>query len=177
MLRHIPNADTFSKEPRTEIVFNKKVICSQQTVNRVEKRGNRLPTKRHTKEKKGIQPITTAILLIVVVFAIIGIYYIWTTIQNRAGNAIFIQNVAFEQTKTIIYVQNIGTGTVTLDSVRIDQQTYNIQAANCTVDSQKTTTITQAQTAEITINQAYNEEVHIRVICKDGTFNERYPQS
>ena len=134
-----------------------------------------MPIKRR-REKKGTQPTTIAILLIIILFVIIGIYYIWTTVQTRAGNAIFIQVVTFEQTKTIIYVQNVGNGTVTIDSVQINDQTFSIQPANCTVASQKTTTLQQGQTAEITINQAYTERVHIKVFCKDGTFNENWYQ-
>jgi archaellum component FlaG (FlaF/FlaG flagellin family) len=123
-----------------------------------------------------MQPVTIAILLIIILLAIVGIYYIWTTIQNRAGNAIYIQVVTFEPTKTTIYVQNVGNGTVTIDSVQINDQTFSIQNANCTVASQATTTLQQGQTAEITINQTYTERVHIKVFCKDGTFNENWYQ-
>jgi hypothetical protein len=134
-----------------------------------------LPIKRR-REKNGIQPITTAILLIIVLLVIVGIYYIWTTVQTRAGNAIFIQVVTFEQTKTIIYVQNVGNGTVAIDSVQINDQMFSIQPANCTVASQATTTFQQGQTAKITISQAYTERIHIKVFCKDGTFNENWYQ-
>jgi hypothetical protein len=136
------------------------------------RKGNRLPTRRDIKEKKGIHPITTAILLVIILLAISGIVYIWITIQNRTGNAIFIQSVKFEQTKTIIYVQNTGYSTVTIDSVQINNQTFSIHITNCTVASQETTMIQQGQTAVITITRLYNERVHIKVYCKDGTFNE-----
>lgn len=135
-----------------------------------------MPNKRQLKDRKGIHPITTAILLIIALLVIVGIYFIWTSIQNRAGNAIYIQNVSFEQARTVIYVQNIGNGTVTINSVQINNQTFNIQNANCTVAGQKTTTVKPSQTAEITIDQGYNEEIHIRVFCKDGTFHESSQQ-
>lgn len=132
-----------------------------------------MPITRDIKNRKGISPITTVALLLVTLLIIGGIIYMWMSIQNRAGNAIQIQSIAKDQNKTIIYVQNIGNGVVTIDSVQINALTFSIQTANCTVASQETTTVTQGQTAMITINQAYNEEVHIRVICKDGTFYER----
>jgi hypothetical protein len=133
-----------------------------------------LTIKRHFKDRTGIGAVSTAILLFVALLAVVGIYFIWQMVQSNAGNAIYIQNVAFQPTKTIIYVQNIGNGTVTIDVVQINDQTFGIQKANCTVASQETTTVTQGQTAQITINQAYNEEVHIKVICKNGTFHESW---
>jgi hypothetical protein len=126
------------------------------------------------KEKKGVHPVTIAILLITTLLIIGGIIYVWMIIQNRASNAIYIQNVEFGQTKTIIYVQNIGNGTVTIGSVQIDNETFNIGTTNCTVASQETTTVTQGQTAVITINHPYNKRVHIRVICRDGTSHETW---
>ncbi len=132
-----------------------------------------MPITRDIKNRKGISPITTVALLIITLLIIGGIIYMWMSIQNRAGNAIQIQSIAKDQNKTIIYVQNIGNGIVTIDSVQINALTFSIQTANCTVASQETTTITQGQTAKIIINQAYNERAHIRVICKDGTFYER----
>lgn len=131
-----------------------------------------MPTARYVESRRGIHPITTAILLMIILLIIIGIIYIWIAIQNRAGNAIFIQSVRFEQTKTIIYVQNIGNGTVIIDSVQVNTLTFSIHTTNCTVASQETTTITQGQTAMITIEESYSERAHIRVVCKDGTFNE-----
>jgi archaellum component FlaG (FlaF/FlaG flagellin family) len=130
-----------------------------------------LPIKRR-REKKGTQPTTTAILLIIILFVIVGIYYIWTTVQTRAGNEIRIQSIANDDGNLKVYVQNTGPSTVTIDLVQINNQTFNIQPANCTVASQQTTTIQPGQTAEITITQAITDKVHVKVFCKDGTFYE-----
>jgi hypothetical protein len=89
-------------------------------------------------------------------------------LETRTGHTIQIQNVNFKETETTIYVQNTGKGTVVLDSVFIDNIKFVLSEQNCKVGSQTTTTLQESQTATITINQAYQEEVIIRVVCVDG---------
>jgi hypothetical protein len=122
--------------------------------------------------KTGMHPIAMTILLITILLAVAGITYIWMTIQNRAGNAIKIQSVAFQQSATKIYIQNIGQGQVNIKLVQINNDQFEINMTNCTVASQNTTTITEGSTAEITINQAYETTVHIKVITEEGAFYE-----
>jgi archaellum component FlaG (FlaF/FlaG flagellin family) len=91
---------------------------------------------------------------------------------ERAGHAIQVANIRFGETKTTLYVQNVGEGSLTLDSVSMDDNRLLITPANCTVASQQTTTMEKGQTAEITVNQGYRRKVHIKVVCRDGTFIE-----
>ena len=122
--------------------------------------------------KSGLHPIATAILLITLLLAIAGVAYIWMTIQNRAGNAIKIQSVAFQNYETKIYVQNIGQGQVNIKIVQINNDQFEINPANCTVASQSTTIVNEGSTAEITINQTYENTVHIKVTSEGGAFYE-----
>ena len=122
--------------------------------------------------KTGMHPIAMAILLIAILLAVAGVTYIWMTIQNRAGNAIKIQSVAFQHSATKIYVQNIGQGQVNMRIVEINNEQFEISSANCKVASENTTTINEGSTAEITINQTYETTVHIKVISEEGAFYE-----
>jgi hypothetical protein len=124
------------------------------------------------KVERGIHPVATAILLISVLLTIAGITYIWMSMGERAGHAIQIASIGFGETKTTIYAQNVGEGSLSLDSVYMDNKRLLITPLNCTVASQQSTTIEKGQTAEITVNQGYGQKVHIKVICRDGTFIE-----
>ena len=124
------------------------------------------------KSKRGIHPVSTVILLFVILLVIVGIIYLWMTMKERAGHAIQIQSVTFEESRTRIYVQNVGKGTVIIESVHINDEKIDIHSTNYKEDSEKTTEIKERQTVELIINRAYKEKVHIRVVCKDGTFIE-----
>jgi type II secretory pathway pseudopilin PulG len=122
--------------------------------------------------RKGINPLIIVIVLVIILIAMGGIVFTWMSLKERAGHAIQIQNVKFEETKTKIYVQNTGKGTVIIDSALINEERFVISKQNCIVTSQETATVEESQTAEITINQGYQRKIHIKVICKDGTVNE-----
>jgi len=92
--------------------------------------------------------------------------------EERAGHAIQIANIGFEETTTTIYVQNTGEGALHLDSMTIDEDTFIITPSNCTVAAEPTTTLETGQTAAITVNRGYSQKVHIKVSCSDGTFYE-----
>jgi hypothetical protein len=124
------------------------------------------------KVERGIHPAATAILLISVLITIAGITYIWMSMGERAWHAIQVANIGFGETKTTIHVQNVGEGSLVLDSVYMDDNRLLITSLNCTVASQPATTMEEGQTAEITVNHGYGQKVHIKVICTDGTFIE-----
>ena len=128
--------------------------------------------KKANKEKLGIHPINTAILIIIVVIVIVVLVYFYFLIEGRAGHAIQIQNVKFEKSKTLIYVQNIGKGSVIVDLVYFDEKKFEISEENCTVNLIKTNLILERQTCEIIVNEGYVEKVYIRVVCRDGTLYE-----
>jgi archaellum component FlaG (FlaF/FlaG flagellin family) len=94
------------------------------------------------------------------------------SMEDRAGHAIQIANIGFGETTTTIYVQNVGEGSLHLDSMAIDEDAFIITASNCTVASQPTTTLEAGRTAAITVNRGYSQKIHIKVVCKDGTFIE-----
>jgi len=122
--------------------------------------------------RKGINPIITILLLAILLISIGGIIFIWISLEERAGHAVQIQSVRFEESMITIYVQNTGKGTVILDSVYIDNDKFILSKENCRVASEETTTVKETQTAEITITRGYQNEMRIKVICKDGTYNE-----
>jgi hypothetical protein len=122
--------------------------------------------------RKGINPIITLILLVILLISMGGIILTWMSLEERAGHVVQIQNVRFEESAITIYVQNTGKGTVILDSLYIDNDKFTLSEENCIVASEETTTVKETQTAEITITRGYQKEIHIKVICKDGTYNE-----
>jgi len=128
---------------------------------------------RHfSKSQRALHPITWVLFLVIILIAIAGIAYIWTVTTEKAGLSIFIQSISFQETNTKIYVQNTGTGQVTLYSIQIDNQTFSVLPTNCTIGTIHTTALDPSQTAEISINQSYKQQVHIKVTCKEGTFHE-----
>jgi hypothetical protein len=119
--------------------------------------------------KRGLHPLPFAVMLIIAFIAIGGIAYIYLNVEQRAGHAIQIQNVNFEETKTTIYVQNTGKGTVTLSSLHIDNEEFALSEENCTVSSEDTTTVEETKTAKITVFEQYQKRINIKIVCKDGT--------
>ncbi len=129
-------------------------------------------------DKKGLHPAAWVLILVLLVIVIAGIAYIWNTAVNRAGNGIYIQNINFREEKTIIYVQNIGGGPVSLYSAEINKQLFPISQNNCIIDKESTILLKEGKMAEITIQQSYKDQihVHVKVVCTDGTMNEgEYP--
>lgn len=122
--------------------------------------------------RKGKNSIITLILLGVLLISVGGIILTWMSLEERAGHTVQIQSVRFEESAITIYVQNTGKGTVTLDSLYIDNEKFPLTEKICIVGSKETTTVKDTQTAEITIRRGYQKEVHIRIVCKDGTYNE-----
>jgi hypothetical protein len=92
--------------------------------------------------------------------------------ENRAGHAIQIQSVLFEESKTVVYVQNVGKGSVVLFSIVINDVEFEISQSNCEVGSKHITTIQEGQTAKITVPQSINKSAHIKILCQDGTSYE-----
>jgi glutamine amidotransferase-like uncharacterized protein len=119
--------------------------------------------------KKGLHPLPLAVMLIIAFIAIGGIAYICLNVEQRAGHAIQIQSVNFEETKTTIYVQNTGKGAVILSSIHIDDEEFVLSKENCTVSSEDTTTVEETKTAKITVFEQYQKRINIKIVCKDGT--------
>lgn len=119
---------------------------------------------------KGLHPLTAVIFLFAILLVLTGIISLWTTMKERAGHAIQIQGVTFEESRTGIYVQNVGKGTVVIESVHINDEKINVYSIN--YEEPSPITIKAGQTVEIIINNAYKEKVKIKITCRDGTFIE-----
>jgi 6-phosphogluconolactonase (cycloisomerase 2 family) len=119
--------------------------------------------------KRGLHPLPLIVLLIIAFISIGGITLIYLNLEQRAGHAIQIQNINFEETKTTIYVQNTGKGTVTLSSLHIDDKEFALSKENCTVSSEDTTTVEETKTAKITVFEQYQKRINIKIVCEDGT--------
>ncbi len=119
--------------------------------------------------KRGLHPLPLIVLLIIAFIAIGGIALIYLNVEQRAGHAIQIQSVNFEETKTTIYVQNTGKGTVTLSSLHIDDEEFVLSKENCTVSSEDTTIVEETKTAKITVFEQYQKRINIKIVCEDGT--------
>jgi len=124
------------------------------------------------KDKKALSPIVLSALLIVILIGFASVAYIWFSVQQKAGNAIYIQSVNFGNSNLIVYVQNVGDGFVFLDSIFIDNNRFAITLENCVVANQPTVEMEKGQTATVTINTSYHQEIYIKVVCKDGTNTE-----
>jgi len=124
------------------------------------------------KSRKGIAPFTLIAFLVCMVAAVVFSAYLWENVVVRVGNAIQIQHVLFKSSETIIYVQNVGEGPVTLANVYIDDEKFDVNDGNCVVNHQKTNIIPKGNTAGITIVRAYTNEIHVQVVCLDGTGHE-----
>lgn len=122
-----------------------------------------------SRAKNGLSPVVVSALLIVVLIGSISVVYIWFSVQQKAGNAIYIQSVNSDDSNLIIYVQNIGEDSVEMDSIFINNDGFTVTSVNCMVANQNTTKIEKGQTAIVTINNSYHGQIHIRVVCKDGT--------
>jgi archaellum component FlaG (FlaF/FlaG flagellin family) len=124
------------------------------------------------KDRRALSPIVLSALLIVVLIGFASVVIIWFSLQQKAGNAIYVQSVNFGDSNLMVYVQNIGDGSVVLDSVFIDNNRFDVTLENCVVANQPATEVEKGQTATVTINNLYQQEIHIRAVCKDGTSTE-----
>jgi hypothetical protein len=118
---------------------------------------------------RGLHPISVAVILIALLLAVAGITSIWLSMEARAGHAIQIVNIRFDATTTTLHVQNVGEGALALDSVYLGATRFLITSSNCTVASQPAMQIDKGQTAAITVHQSYQQRIHIKVVCHDGT--------
>ena len=122
--------------------------------------------------RRGVAPLTVAAFLACMVGAVIFTAYLWQSVIIRVAHAIQIQSVLFESSKLIVYVQNVGEGTVTVTTVYIDGGKFSVDSGNSVVNLSNTNAVPEGKTAEITIHRAYDRKINIKVICSDGTVIE-----
>lgn len=110
------------------------------------------------------------LLMIAVAVAAALVTYAWTmtylsSTTSRAGHAVQIQSVDWTSgTAANVYVQNVGDGTLTLTDAYVDG--LLIDPADTAIDEGATIAVA------ITGSWANGDEVHIKVVCDDGTFTE-----
>ncbi len=132
------------------------------------------------KNEKGISPVLAVLLMIAVAVAAALITYAWVmtyleSTTSRAGHAIQIQSVAFGGTDTTIYAQNVGDGTIKITNVYLDgalvSATFTSASSDPLVPFTDGTTL-EGSTNTITLTDVFGagDEVHIKVVCDDGTF-------
>lgn len=125
--------------------------------------------RRILNSKKGIAPLTLVAFMIIMVAAVIFSAYLWQTAIFRVGNAIQIQGVLFKPSELRIYVQNVGEGSVTLSTVYIDDEQFEVGSTNCFVNQVYTNVVPEGITADVLIARSYTQKIHIQVVCSDGT--------
>jgi large repetitive protein len=121
---------------------------------------------------KAISPVIATLLMIaiavvasLVVYAWVGGYMGFQT--DKAGKAIAIPSFALaDNGNMIVYVQNVGQGSVQIGSVYVD----DAQKADFTNDPTKA--FSEGNTVELTIPGTYNKDTtyDIKVTTTDGTF-------
>lgn len=130
------------------------------------------------RHKKAVSPVLATLLMIAVAVAASLVTYAWVmgylgNTTGKVGKAIQIQSMAKTGTapneKLSIWVQNVGDGAVTLDSLYVNgvKQTSPI-ITTPTLQKTNTTEITTAWNSD----WAAPNTVKVKVVCNDGTFIE-----
>jgi len=123
--------------------------------------------------KKAISPIIATLLLIAIAVVASLVVYAWVMgyigyQTNNAGNSIAIQSVNFSGGKiTDIYVQNMGTTTVTLDgNVYINGAQYTASAGSGALSSGKTADLT------VSVAALSGQMYTVKVTTTSGTYSQ-----
>jgi len=148
------------------------------------------------RDRKAVSPVISVLLMVSIAVVAALITYTWVTgfvgtTTVKAGHAIQIQGVKFtnqsssDNNRIIIYVQNVGDGTVELvDTVFINGgsfQVYNNET--CGSGQEGWDGVSDSKLSEGSIATGYiklesgqywveGNEYTIRVVCTDGTFTE-----
>jgi flagellin-like protein len=127
------------------------------------------------KSEKGVSDVIAVLLMIAIAVAASLIAYAWVMgylggVTGKVGNSIQIQSMANVGGSLTIYVQNIGTGPVTLSTVYVDgvQPTTAPAIAQPLLNATNTTSITTSFPA----GYVSTEVVSVKVVCNDGTSAE-----
>ena len=133
---------------------------------------------------KAISPVLAVLMMIAVAIAGSLITYAWVTgyigfTTEKAGKAIMIQSIANSGNDLVVYVQNVGEGTVELN--RTTSLYVNGELETCTLDPADGL-VGEGDTAILTVENgaaAPGEKVTVKVTTLLGTFTEMsdYPGS
>ena len=132
------------------------------------------------KDKKAVSPVIAVLLMVAIAVVAALITYSWvtgfvTTTTTKAGHAIQIQAVDTSPSGSdIVYVQNVGEGSVVVSGVLINGALDT--SASATVDTTTYTfgsdSLAEGEVLKITLSQDLSTGDKVRVICNDGTFTE-----
>jgi len=128
------------------------------------------------KDKKAVSPVIAVLLMVAIAVVAALITYSWvtgfvTTTTTKAGHAIQIQAVSFGSNNMTVYVQNVGTGSVTLvNTVFVNGKGYSVTWSDTSLSEGEVayTTGTGVRSGTVTSGTTYT----VRVVCTDGTFTE-----
>jgi flagellin-like protein len=122
------------------------------------------------RNKKGVSDVIAVLLMIAIAVAASLIAYAWVMgylggTTRKVGNSIAIQSYAQNGGNLEVWVQNVGTGTVTLDSLYVNGVLQGSSGQNITLTQGST------QSMNATWNNAWTSPntVNIQVVCTDGT--------
>ena len=142
------------------------------------------------RDRRGVSPVVAEILLVMVVVGVAFMAYSWLgdfigDITARADRQIIIQLVGWKDInkdgfadEAVIYVQNVGKGTVTLSGVFIEDSLVNPTWVDVDGDQQpdsfgeKATNEGVIATIKVNVENfkfTVGDYIKIKVICKDGT--------
>jgi FlaG/FlaF family flagellin (archaellin) len=128
---------------------------------------------------KAISPVISVLLMIAIAVVASLVVYAWVMgyiggTTSKVGNAITVPSFATDQTSgnLIIYVQNVGQGSVQLDpagAVYVNDALVTISTVNGNPAS-GLITIPEGQTVALVVNSPYNGgQVAIKVVTTGGT--------
>jgi flagellin-like protein len=132
--------------------------------------------KRLRRNKKGVSDVIAVLLMIAIAVAAALVAYAWVMgylggTTSKVGKAIQIQSMAKTGTNLSVYVQNVGDGTVTLDSLYVNGVKVSITGVSGYNNPMQKTNTTEL-TATWDGGWAAPNTVDVKVVCTDGTFIE-----
>ncbi len=127
------------------------------------------------KSLKGISPVLSVLMMIAVAVAASLVTYAWVMgylnfTTSRVGKAIQIQSIGSNATGVLIFVQNVGDSSVTLERHGCVYVNGILQTDE-TISS-NTNPLGKGNTATISTNYPDIGTVVVRVVTQDGAFTE-----
>ena len=131
---------------------------------------------------RAISPVVATLLMIAIAVVASLVVYAWVigyigSGTTRASNSMLIQSASQSSGPLVIYVQNVGQGTLELkqgESVYVNSVLKNIQSSSPALSAGKLV-LASGTTAALTTDYSSsspNEKLKIKVTATDGTFAE-----
>jgi flagellin-like protein len=128
--------------------------------------------KSFKKNVKAVSPVLSVLMMIAVAVAASLVTYAWVMgylsfTTAKVGKAVQIQSIAKSGSDLKVYVQNVGSGSVTMADI------YVGGIRQTTVVFSPSATINEGQTVTCTINSfGGSGSITVRAVTLDGTFTE-----